>query len=48
MRKQATKLCVIRAQEKARKRRAEALVCLPLGILILATYSHLIAGLIGG
>lgn len=44
---QATKNCVLEAQEKARKRRAESLVCLPLGVLIVATYSYLIAALIG-
>lgn len=48
MHSQATKQCVIDAQAKARKRRADRLVALPLGVLIVLTYSHLIAGLIGG
>lgn len=47
MHSQATKQCVIDAQEKTRKRRADRLVALPLGVLIVLTYSHLIAGLIG-
>lgn len=46
MRRGATKNDVLESQRLARKRRADALFCIPLGVLIILTYAYLAANLL--
>lgn len=46
-RNQATRNDIIRMQEKARRRRFEAAICIPLAIIIAWTYGYALAGLFG-
>lgn len=47
MKSQATRNCILEQQELARKRRIEALFCIPLGLLIVITYAGLAIALFG-
>lgn len=47
MKSQATRNCVLKQQALARRRRIEALFCLPMAIIIAIVYSHLAAELFG-
>jgi hypothetical protein len=47
MKSQATRNCILEQQALARKRRIEALFCIPLGLLIAFTYADLAIALFG-